>query len=80
MAEVANKTTLDLIANALDFQEDLIAELFHNIISRSDQAEVYGQLLEASNKDGFEGDRQVARLERIRLANTVIANYITREF
>lgn len=80
MAEVNSHSNQDLIEIALEYQDDLMSELFHNIISRSSQAEAYGKLHKLSNEAEFFGDREVARLDKIRLANTIIAQYITREF
>lgn len=79
MAEI-NPSNQDLINIALDYQDDLTSELFYNIISRSDRAEAYYELLKKGNESVAIADREEAYLERIRLANSIIAQYITREF
>jgi hypothetical protein len=75
MAEVTS--TRDLIDQAALYQEELLDELKASIIAKSKKAKYYFELTDAANSGPFEDE---IFLERIRLVNTILADYITKEF
>lgn len=82
MAEVTEEyvSLEDLLAISKEYQYNVVAELVQQVILKSDKAADCIKLKQDACDLEFEQDRIKALIEMIQLTNTIIADYITKEF
>ena len=70
------KERRDQVADALQLNEDLIAEVIYKILSESTRSKRYHQLLKKSFNLVVHEDVYAARLQRFNLLNKILKEFI----